>query len=172
MGWLLGKCIYENKCYYAHDRTYLPHGGWWNDRRKVRALGDELRMSLDVSNKRLKTGIFFATLSLLNNWRHDEWASGKFSALDDEPVPLGRLGDMNSITVNTTQRDGQLQHDYLMNTGAARARAGRRYGDEWEDDEEDEQKANNLGFDEEELNELFSQGVKPWDDDAWVRNAF
>ena len=59
-----------------------------------------------------------------------------------------------------------------MNTGAARARAGRRYGDEWEDDEEDEQKANNLGFDEEELNELFSQGVKPWDDDAWVRNAF
>lgn len=176
IAWLLGKCLFENRCYYAHDRTYLPHGGWWNDRKKVRALSDELGVNVSREGKRIEQEIFFASLWLINDWRNDQWASGRFSALDDEPVPSGRVGDSGSIIVNTTPRDSRFQHEYSTNTGAGRNRAGpagRRYGDEWEDDDEDdyEERANNFGFDD-EVNELLCQGVKPWDDDAWVRDAY
>jgi hypothetical protein len=32
-----------------------------------------------------------------------------------------------------------------------------------------EERQMNMGFTEDEVHELLSQGVKPWDDDAWVR---
>ena len=31
-----------------------------------------------------------------------------------------------------------------------------------------EQRMNNMGFTNAEVEELYAQGVKPWDDDAWV----
>lgn len=31
VSYLLGECGLRRKCYYSHDRTYLPPDGWWND---------------------------------------------------------------------------------------------------------------------------------------------
>lgn len=40
--------------------------------------------------------------------------------------------------------------------------------DDFEESDEEEQRMNNFGFTEDEVMELLCQGVKPWDDDAWV----
>lgn len=50
--------------------------------------------------------------------------------------------------------------------GAGGGRRGRSHG--MSSHEEDERMAN-YGFTNDEVMELLSQGVKPWDDDAWVR---
>jgi hypothetical protein len=41
---------------------------------------------------------------------------------------------------------------------------------DWYDDDLMEQRMNNYGFTDGEMLDLGSQGVKPWDDDAWVRS--
>lgn len=206
IAWLLGMCYHDKKCYYAHDRAYLPHGGWWSNQNMVRSLREELEICLMWStNKRYDTDIFFMTLWVQNRWHADEWMFGKFSALDDEVVPTG--GPRDCIVVNTTQRDGQYQCEYTMRPGSgARAQAsgsgahaaggddedddgdysdkndlvGDDDEDYWDDEDddggsldadseiEDSERSRNLGFSDDEVNELLCQGVKPWDDDAWV----
>lgn len=44
---------------------------------------------------------------------------------------------------------------------------GHDESDSWSE-EEDEERAMNCGFTNAEVEELLCQGVKPWDDDAWV----
>lgn len=44
-------------------------------------------------------------------------------------------------------------------------------GDQSDDDDEIEERMANYGFTYDEMNELLCQGVKPWDEDAWVCNA-
>ena len=59
IAWLLGRCYHDKRCYYAHDRAYLPHGAWWSDQEMVRALGEELEISLVGSaSKRYDTDLF------------------------------------------------------------------------------------------------------------------
>ena len=179
IAWLLGKCSFAARCFYAHDRTYLDHGGWWNDRTKVRGLASDFGKSVNGPgrwSKRLDSEVFFSALGAINEWRYDNWVSERFSALDDEPVPAGRMGD--SVMVNTTTgRNSRFRSKNSTNARTAHGHmrgAGGRYDsdeDDWDDDEYEE-RANHFGFDEDDLNELLSQGVKPWDDDAWVRNAF
>lgn len=179
IAWLLGKCSFATRCFYAHDRTYLNHGGWWSDRAKVRELASDFGKSVNGPgrrSKRFESEVFFANLGVINEWRNDDWVSQQFSALDDEPVPAGRMGD--SVIVNTTTgRNSRFRSKNSTNTrtahGRMRAAAGHYDSDEYDwDDDEYEERANHFGFDEDDLNELLSQGVKPWDDDAWVRNTF
>jgi hypothetical protein len=40
--------------------------------------------------------------------------------------------------------------------------------DDFDGSDEAEERMNNFGFTEDEVMELLCQGVKPWDDDAWV----
>lgn len=51
---------------------------------------------------------------------------------------------------------------------SGRGKAGRSRRFEREMDE----RAENFGFTQDEITELLCQGVKPWDDDAWVTNLF
>lgn len=196
IAWLLGRCYHDKKCYYAHDRAYLPHSGWWSSQETVRALGEELEVSLlGSANKRYDTDLFFMTLWVQNRWQADEWMSGRFSALDDEAAPTGRPGD--SVILNTTQRDGKFQYEYTVQSGSAARAQANRGGDEvddddyggdsadgdygadylndedddggsWNADRETEERSKNFGFSDDEVSELLCQGVKPWDDDAWV----
>ena len=73
--------------------------------------------------------------------------------------------------------DGSERMDCKEEAGRATKAAGASVGDD-EDDEggswdadseiEDSERSRNLGFSDDEVNELLCQGVKPWDDDAWV----
>ncbi|KAH9059673.1 hypothetical protein EDB87DRAFT_1684526 [Lactarius vividus] len=69
------------------------------------------------------------------------------------------------------------KRDAYNNSGGGEARFGGRGGmrrggwhsgldlDDFKDSQEE--RMNNFGFTEDELQELICQGVKPWDDDAW-----
>lgn len=48
MVWLLGLCRFDDNCIYAHDKTYLPPGGWWAD-------------SSILTRLRLETSVFVLT---------------------------------------------------------------------------------------------------------------
>lgn len=176
VAWLLGKCHFAARCFYAHDRAYLAHGGWWNDRAKVRGLAADFKECVNSGlGRRFETEVFFSTLGMVNEWRSDGWVSERFSGLDDEPVPTERFGVDGAVVDTTTRRNSQFRSERSRNTRPARGRAraaGRRYhgGHDWDDDYEE--RANMFGFDDDDVNELLCQGVKPWDDDAWVRNAF
>ncbi|TFY60955.1 hypothetical protein EVJ58_g4815 [Rhodofomes roseus] len=176
MMWLLGHCTY-NKCYYAHDKTYLPAGGWWNKPNVVTELWNDADDVIITGHKKTDRAMFLATIWTLQIWRTDGWTFGRFSALDDEKITIGKRSGV--LSVNTTQRDGQFQYSYSMpeETTASVARGGdedndgddedKDYdGSEW-DEEEQEQRMDNMGFTNDELNDILSYGVKPWDDDAW-----
>lgn len=101
----------------------------------------------------------------MQDWRTDEWMSGRFSDLDDETL-RGPLGDVNLAairrTVNTsaTAMDGddeELDDDVDLNEEEGY----------WH--EEEIERERNFGFTNSEINELLSHGVKPWDDNAEVR---
>ena len=93
MLWLLEKCAHGATCYYAHDKTYLDEGGWWNNADKVWKLssGSELELT---GNKRADRNLYLHALAVVQDWRTDEWMSGRLSSLDDETL-RGPLGDVN-----------------------------------------------------------------------------
>jgi hypothetical protein len=85
--------------------------------------------------------------------------------------------------VNTTMsegssRGGRRGHGRGRNRGRGRGRGrgkgrgGSRGGrlDQYDEELESEvqERMDNFGFTEDEVDELLCQGVKPWDDDAWV----
>lgn len=95
---------------YAHDLSYMPEGGWWNEPNPAEALSKINAPPNKKPGKAAKKG-------------------------------LGR------------QRRRQLHSDYGLGEF---------------DEELMEQRGRNCGFTDAECEELYSQGVKPWDDDAWV----
>ncbi|KAF8801413.1 hypothetical protein BYT27DRAFT_7174103 [Phlegmacium glaucopus] len=49
---LLDDCTFgSRKCFYSHDRTYLPPGGWWNDPEKT-----TIKSMMVKSNKKMRRG--------------------------------------------------------------------------------------------------------------------
>ncbi|TFY57503.1 hypothetical protein EVJ58_g6978 [Rhodofomes roseus] len=184
MIWLVGNCILGNKCYYAHDKTYLPAGGWWNKPEQTTNLRGAVDHFNVTGNKNSDRAMFLHSVMNLQNWRSDEWMSGRFSELDNDKTTIGQRA---GITVNTTQRDGRFKYEYSMSTEAMAGMAGGvdEYDDDDDEDEEDEdeedededydedgwdeeeERWNNCGFTNSEVHELLCQGVKPWDEDAW-----
>ncbi|OBZ73333.1 Serine/threonine-protein phosphatase T [Grifola frondosa] len=110
--WLIDACRFGDRCVYAHDRTYLPRDGWWNDRGTVP----------DVPQLE-------ALLVHSSAWKRDLWATVPYG----EPEP---------------DEDGDDDEG-------------------WSVERDLQERSENFGFTGDEVNELLSYGLKPWDDDAW-----
>ncbi|KAJ4486342.1 hypothetical protein J3R30DRAFT_3445981 [Lentinula aciculospora] len=146
--YLIDRCIFGDRCWYAHEKTYLPSNGWWNEEN----LGGWQEL-YDCVKEDMEDGVFDRVGSAMNGtadiWRIrenldllvDDWTN----AVDDGS-------------------QGYSDDDDFYGTGTAPGRGGRENRLEGEMDE----RADNMGFTEDEVHELLCQGVKPWDNDAWV----
>ncbi|KAI1786107.1 hypothetical protein LXA43DRAFT_1099551 [Ganoderma leucocontextum] len=97
--WLLGHCRLDaaGKCVYAHDATYLPSRGWWNDTARLNRLRAEFDAAtvvepLDLGAGRVPESILVEAFVPLP-WRRDLWAiatydvrlrDGGFGFYDDD----------------------------------------------------------------------------------------
>ena len=184
---LLGNCKFgSSACVYAHDKTYLPTGRWWEDENK--------RLKVQDNLKSLHPDECPATmpyiLGLMDN--RIAWAAAHGIDMDhifghSRAQSLQTLRDIIDTGLTTASinigrgRGGSSRgrrggrHERARRRGRNTGRGGRgqilqsNEENEWESSWiEDRMNVNDYGFTEDEEMELLAQGVKPWDDDAWV----
>src|SRR6266702_2014695 len=180
MYFLLGDCKFgSSACVYSHDKTYLPSGRWWDNEGKV-ALLRQISMGprpkensafmpymCGLADNRLAwaSAHGIEMEEVYGHWR-DQAQDGFCNAADDGLYATFRSAYKSS---GRGYRGGRGR-----GRGRGRRPGGMRRGG-WHsgldlDDFEDsvEERMNNFGFTEDEVQELLCQGVKPWDDDAGV----
>lgn len=170
--WILGLCQFRDaKCYYAHDKTYLPQYGWWSNQSRVQGLKEraQLLVTYGVLSSFETRELIGGTLGERRNWRLDAWALQSYWKGDiGASTPRGQGPSMGGKRVYTDaiRRNGQLESGYRI---ADDDEEQDSFDDtvEASDEDEWEERAENFGFTRSEVSELISQGVKPWDDDAW-----
>ncbi|KAI0776992.1 hypothetical protein BD413DRAFT_524578 [Trametes elegans] len=72
--WLFGECRFgDERCVYAHDKTYLPDHGWWTDTQRTARLRGVVR---DVLNQHQPWAPKTLPAHALkpDPWRGDHWA--------------------------------------------------------------------------------------------------
>lgn len=90
-----------------------------------------------------------------------------FSEIERQKRLSKRAGRHKKPTMNGLGRLNPLARSMMVDLFEATID---EYSDTYGDDDNDvmEQRMMNGGFSNSEMDELLSQGVKPWDDDAWV----
>lgn len=158
--YLVGNCKFgDEKCNYSHSRAALPPSGWWNDQKDVKQIAQELRL-------KGKTGVFRREIV---NQRKSYWRVADKERNNPEPLQRSNPGESSSSKGKKSGKRGR---------GKKKGKAGNKKkpfgGDffgkaffELSDDESDGMGC--CGFSHEDVMELMSQGVKPWDSDAEVR---
>ena len=175
MYFLLGNCKFGGSvCVYSHDKTYLSSGRWWEDEEKC----DLLRHISESLNPNTNSAFMPYTFAFIDNCL--AWASAhgvEMEELYGHSRILAELGFQDAIT---NAAELHFNNNEFSKRGGGPSRRGRGKGkggrrerriveyDEF-DPEEDERMAN-FGFTQDDMMELACQGVKPWDDDAWVSN--
>jgi hypothetical protein len=136
-------------CLYSHGRANLPKG-WWDDPVLTMERREIVKSSCAVVNgKILELGL-------------GEWLNGTFRRRANVVFPE------EEKHTNDPQQSEQWR---LM----ARAMEYMEFGESDEggiDEDEAAHRAENYGFSNDEVQDLLSQGVKPWDDDAWVSTGY
>ena len=173
MYFLLGDCIASRSCIYSHDKTYLPSGRWWGDEGKCHLL----RAILDSLNPGENSAFMPYMSSILDG--RIAWDSAHGVEMEEvygHSRELARLGFRDAaenaleLLAKKRKRAGSTR-DQRDRRGLGKGRGGGRENrvdryDEFES--EAKERMDNFGFTEDEMMELLCQGVKPWDDDAWV----
>ena len=176
MYFLLGNCKFGNSaCIYSHDKTYLPPGRWWEDEDKCHLL----RHISDSLGPKDNSALMPYTFGILDY--RLAWASAHGVEMEEiyghnrDLAMLGyqvtvnaAVGTLINQTINEESSRGGLRR-----RGRGKGKGGRRgrrldLNKYDEMDSEVEERMANFGFTEDEVMELACQGVKPWDDDAWV----
>ena len=180
---LLGNCKFgRSACVYAHDKTYLPSGRWWEDESKRLRVQDKLN-SLHPNECPASMPYILGLMDSRIVWAA---AHGIEMGHIFRPSRAQSLQTIRDI-INTGLTTARINIGRGGSSGGRRggrherARSGRNIGrggrgqilqfnneDEWESWMEERTNVNNYGFTEDEEMELLAQGVKPWDDDAWV----
>ena len=183
MYFLLGNCKFGSiECVYAHEKTYLPTGRWWEDEGKrlmLRYVMNSLHPAESPAFMPYMFGLIDDRLA---------WASAHGVEMEEvfghsRAQSLQTFRDAIDIGLTTAcLSNGRRGGRSGGGRGGGQGRAGgsgRNIGrgetgqilqfddeDEWES--WGEERMNSYGFTEDEEMELLAQGVKPWDDDAWV----
>jgi hypothetical protein len=167
---VLGNCKFGGSvCVYAHDKTYLPTGRWWEKENKRFAIQYILN-SLDP--KEIPASMPYI-LGLIDN--RFAWAAQGikvehlFEDLGAQSLKIFRgIIDIGLTTARIKPGRGGSSGG---GRGGRHERAGGSQFDneaEWDSWTEDSMDVNDYGFTEDEDMELLCQGIKTWDDDPWV----
>ncbi|CDO77835.1 hypothetical protein BN946_scf184714.g10 [Trametes cinnabarina] len=137
--WLLGDCRFgDERCVYAHDRTYLPERGWWNDKERYPDIRKEGSATLGNNRRRSRAALKRLVETLKpDDWRLDMWADGGYA----KEVHLKHLygDDWYEDEDAWVDEDESLEREIeerMMYAGHTRA----------------------------DFEELLCQGIKPWDE--------
>ncbi|KAI0052818.1 hypothetical protein FA95DRAFT_1601514 [Auriscalpium vulgare] len=183
---LIGDCKFGPvKCVYSHNRAFLTEGRWYDDDEKTMAARSIVHTQGTVDDP----GLLPYLLGMLDKriaWKFDSERALKWYAAN-------RPGSGSQGKVNTGKNNGKGRGKGKgKGNGKGKGRGkgkGKGRGviasglrgahqftpyqgssyDSYDELEDDlmEQRSNNMGFTDDQLEELLSQGVKPWDDDAW-----
>jgi hypothetical protein len=175
MYFLLGNCKFGGSmCVYSHDKTYLSSGRWWENEEKC----DLLRHISESLNPDTSSAFMPYTFAFIDN--HVAWASAhgvEMEELYGNNRSLAELGFQAAVNnaaklfLNNTMSSKRGRGPSRRGRGKGRGgRRGRRIEEYDEFDSEDDERMANFGFTHDDMMELACQGVKPWDDDAWVSN--
>lgn len=178
MHFLLEGCKFgRSVCVYSHDKTYLPSGRWWDDMEKL-----DLLQQISKGPKPKENSAFMPYMCGLADDRL-AWVSAH--GVEMEEVyghwrQQARDGFSDAVNDGWHAANKSSSRGSRGRRGRGRGRGGSRGGmhrsswhsalglDDFEASDEAEERMNNCGFTEDEVMELLCQGVKPWDDDAWV----
>ncbi|KAI1786100.1 TPR-like protein [Ganoderma leucocontextum] len=140
--WLLGHCRFAavGNCVYAHDATYLPERGWWNDTARLERMRAEFDAAaqaepLDLGTGRVAERILAEAFVPLP-WRKDLWAVASYD-----------------VEVLGSDEDSEDDYEYGYRS----------------EDEEERGELNEFGVTDADVEEMWEYGIKPWEDDAYVR---
>lgn len=168
MYYLLGICKFgADRCYYAHDKAHLERGGWWNDRKKL---------AQNLEDVKLSGGDHDATV--LDEWFGAIWNGslrrGEYCLLDDVSKPdIITQEDVEAMEMLDNHQSMGSRAPLHLTRGGRGYKSGAHSGAKRKrrrfDFGEEDGRMENYGFTHDETMELLSQGVKPWDNDAWVR---
>jgi hypothetical protein len=177
-------CRFGEKCVYTHDRTFLPPG-WWNFKneaiRDFRVMMAELRDEPYEQNFIDKDVVMAGVIFHMERkfqargYGHEVVSPPPAAPLKPTKArkPNGLRGVRNRGRGGPKTGRGRgrgMGHSFRSDAAGLARILGRDI--DWDEDSEDEmeQRMNNGGFLDDEVMELMSQGVKPWDDDAWVKS--
>ena len=148
--WLVGECRFGCRCVYAHEKTYLPVRGWWTDDKRLARLRKEFNdaVARDPLPESLRAPEFILAEALKPaSWRSDLWVVAEHEirkAAEDEAYAAAAEEEFDEYD------DSE------------------EYSDEDRLEQEIEERGQNWGFTLDEVNEMLSYGIKPWDPDAEV----
>ncbi|KXN88552.1 Serine/threonine-protein phosphatase 5 [Leucoagaricus sp. SymC.cos] len=166
---LLGTCRYENRCVYSHDKEWLSSTkGWWTDSAQIERMKSLVALAKKNARAQRELDRHLQTQSQTHHQQQRQLAQGQGH---DRSRRSNRRTNSTDNTPNATGNGkGHAQRRHQINTSSTRQKkwgqsgpASRTFHDPATQLEE---RINNLGFTQVEVEELLCQGVKPWDDDA------
>lgn len=173
MYFLLGNCKFgASACVYCHDKTYLSSGRWWEDEEKC----DLLRHISESLNPNTSSAFMPYTFAFIDN--RLAWASAHGVEMEElyghsrclaELGFQAAVGNARELYINNTMSSKRGRGPSRRGRGKGRGEMRVRRVEEYDEfDSEMEERMANFGFTDDDVMELACQGVKPWDDDAWV----
>ncbi|KAI9461374.1 hypothetical protein HD554DRAFT_1520179 [Boletus coccyginus] len=153
--YLIGTCKFGERCSYLHSKEYLLQQGWWSttegiemERLRNKAIADhnnQTKHSRGGQSSKKKT----AKGNKKRGYRSPPGFGGSESG-------VRRISPFDIWPGKSSQKVGTRN----------KKQPSSEWGD-YDSDEDDERAM--CGFTGSQVDELISYGVKPWDDDAWVR---
>lgn len=169
MYFLLECCRFgDSACVYSRDKTYLPSGRWWENEDKCHTLRQILRKCGPIDYM----PSLFAQVD-----RRIPWSSAHGVDKEEEYEPWRNslpTGMRAAIEVKKVEDALAALRGRKGRTDRGKGMRGKsggltiEYFQEKQLESELEERTANFGFTEDEVFELLCQGVKPWDEDAWV----
>ncbi|OSD02333.1 hypothetical protein PYCCODRAFT_1390492 [Trametes coccinea BRFM310] len=148
--WLFGDCRFGDKrCVYAHDRTYLPERGWWNDEERYPGIKQASQPGGNGRPRSLAAMEVLAETVKPDDWRVDLWVDGGYA----EEAHLQKV--YGNYWAGDEDEGAWVDED--------------DDGGEWTDEEgslerEMEERSMYCGYTRDQFEELLCQGIKPWDE--------
>ena len=162
--YLMGVCKFGERCSYSHSKEYLLHKGWWSTTEWI----DRERKRYDViqmCNKAITDYNNQTKASGTGQTSKKEQPKGKKKRGQPARPRYGGLGS-GLATAPSTSAIGQPSQRVGM-----KSKKKQTYSSWGSYDSDGDDENGMFGFTGSEVDELLCQGVKPWDDDAWVRST-
>ncbi|KAI0660128.1 hypothetical protein C8Q70DRAFT_75804 [Cubamyces menziesii] len=169
--WLVGECRFgDDRCVYAHDKTYLPKHGWWTKTQRLNRICKEFEDAVLAAPRLGVSEKILAEALKPVPWRLDMWAYGGYA----EAAMIQADRDAADKEAEEVFAQFRAAHPSSGPVGEDEREA---LAEEWPEDEDgdelspwerdvDESGENYGGHTEADYHEMLMYGIKPWDADA------
>ena len=159
--YLIGACKFGDRCSYLHSKEYLLQQGWWSTIEGIE--GEKRRYDMiQMCNKAI--GDYKNQMKPSKGGQTSKKKTPKGKKKGGYPSPSGLGGSRSGVSPSEIGQSSQK-----IGTKNKKKPTAYSYS-RWEGyDSDGDDEGGMCRFTGSQVEELMSQGVKPWDDDAWVR---